>query len=154
MKKEQVKRYSQAFKQQVVREYEAGASIYTLCQKYGIGGYNTVKRWIEQYSKAGYRSELVVIQTVEDQVEVKAMKQRIAELEAALAESVLENRMLQTTLALASQALDIDLKKNSARNHSSGHHHRTGEQGNRQSVVRYQPSGLLSGSPTAGAACG
>lgn len=112
MKKEQVKRYSQAFKQQVVREYEAGASIYTLCQKYGIGGYNTVKRWIEQYSKAGYRSELVVIQTVEDQVEVKAMKQRIAELEAALAESVLENRMLQTTLALASQALDIDLKKN------------------------------------------
>jgi len=112
MKKEQVKRYSQSFKQQVVREYEAGASIYKLQQKYGIGGYNTVKRWIEQYGRDGYRSELVVIQTVEDQIEVKAMKQRIAELEAALAESVLENRLLQTTLAVASQALDIDLKKN------------------------------------------
>ena len=32
MKKEQVKRYSQAFKQQVVREYEAGASIHSLQQ--------------------------------------------------------------------------------------------------------------------------
>ena len=53
-----------------------------------------------------------MIQSVDDQLEVKAMKQRIVELEAALAESVLENRMLQTTLEVASQALDIDLKKN------------------------------------------
>ena len=112
MKKEPIKRYSQAFKQQVVREYEAGTSIYKLRQKYGIGGYKTVKRWIEQYGRAGYRSELVVIQTVDDQLEVKAMKDRIAELEAALAETVLENRMLNTTLTVASQALELDLKKN------------------------------------------
>jgi transposase-like protein len=112
MTKEHVKRYSQAFKQQVVREYEAGASVYSLLQKYGIGGHNTVKRWVEQYGREGYRSELVVIQRVEDQLEVKAMKQRIAELEAALAESVLENRMLQSTLDVASRALEMDLKKN------------------------------------------
>lgn len=111
MKKEQVKRYSQAFRQQVVREYEAGATIYSLRQQYGIGGYNPVKQWIEQFSRAGYRSELVVIQTVADQVEVKMMKQRLAALEAALAETVLENRMLQTTLEVAGQALEIDLKK-------------------------------------------
>lgn len=112
MKKEPIKRYSQAFKQQVVREYEGGASIYNLLQKYGIGGHHTVKRWIEQYGRCGYRSELVVIQSIDDQLEVKAMKERIAELEAALAESVLENRMLTTTLEVASQALEIDLKKN------------------------------------------
>lgn len=112
MAKETVKRYSQAFKQQVVREYEAGASIYSLRQKYGVSGYQTIKRWIEQYSRSGYRSELVVIQTVDDQLEVKAMKQRIVALERALAETVLENRMLQTTLEVAGQALEIDLKKN------------------------------------------
>ena len=39
------------------------------------------------------------------------MKQRIAELEAALAEVVLENRMLNTTLEVASQSLEMDLKK-------------------------------------------
>jgi transposase-like protein len=111
MIKEPIKRYSQAFKQQVVREYEAGASNYSLRQKYGIGAHHTVERWVKQYGRSGYRSEMVVIQTAEDQVEVKAMKKRIAELESALAESTLENRMLKTTLEVASQALELDLKK-------------------------------------------
>ena len=110
--KEPVKRYSQAFKQQVVREYEAGASIYSLRQKYGIGAHKTVERWVKRYGRSGYRAELVVIQSVDDQLEVKAMKKRIAELESALAESVLENRMLNTTLDVASRAMELDLKKN------------------------------------------
>ena len=112
MIKEPIKRYSQAFKQQVVREYEAGASNYNLRQKYGIGAHHTVERWVKQYGRFGYRSGLVVIQTVEDQLEVKAMKERISELESALAESILENRMLKTTLEVAGQALEVDLKKN------------------------------------------
>jgi len=112
MIKEPIKRYSQAFKQQVVREYEAGASIYSLQQKYGIGAHNTVKRWLKQYGRSGFRAEVVHIQTVEDQVEFRAMKQRIAELESALAHSVLENRMLTTTIEVASQSLGLDLKKN------------------------------------------
>lgn len=112
MKKEPIKRYSQAFKQQVVREYEAGMSIYKLRQKYGIGGYETIKSWIKKYSRSGIRSEMVVIQTVEDQLEVKAMKARIAELEKALADAVIDNVMLNTTLDVASERLEIDLKKN------------------------------------------
>lgn len=115
MKKEAVKRYSQAFRQQVVREYEAGASIYNLLQKYGIGSHRTVERWVKKYSRSGYRSETVVIQTVEDQLEVQAMKARIAELEGALADAVIENRMLTTTLEVASERLEMDLKKNFGR---------------------------------------
>ncbi len=112
MKKETVKRYSQAFRQQVVNEYEKGASVHSLQQKYGIGGATTIKQWIEKYSRSGYRSELVVIQSVEDQLEFKEMKQRIVDLEAALAESVLENRMLKATVDVASKALGMDIKKN------------------------------------------
>jgi len=111
MKTEPIRRYSQAFKQQVVREYEGGASTYSLVQKYGIGDPKTVKRWVERYGREGYRSELVVIQSPEAQVEVKAMKARIRELESALAASVLETRMLQTTLAVASEHLGLELKK-------------------------------------------
>lgn len=111
MPKERIKRYSQAFKQQVVQEYESGASTYSLLQKYGIGSPETVKRWVKQYGRQGYRTEEVVIQTVDDQLEVKAMKARISELEAALAESVLESRLLKTTLEVASQSLGLDLKK-------------------------------------------
>lgn len=112
MIKEPIRRYSQAFKQQVVREYENGASIYNLRQKYGIGAHNTVERWVKQYGRCGYRSEVVHIQTVEDQLEYKAMKSRITELESALAQSVLENRLLTTTIEVASQAMGVDLKKN------------------------------------------
>lgn len=111
MDKEPIKRYSQAFKQQVVREYEAGASTYSLVQKYGIGDQKTVKRWVEAYGRSGYRTELVVIQSREDQMEFKAMKERISELEKALAESVLTGRMLDATLEVASRALSMDLKK-------------------------------------------
>lgn len=111
MKKEIVKRYSQAFRQQVVREYESGASIYKLQQKYGIGGSITIQRWIKKYSHAGLRSEMMVIQSPEDQLEFKAMKSRIVELESALAESVLDSRMLKATLEVASEALGMDLKK-------------------------------------------
>ena len=106
-----VKRYSQAFKRQVVREYEAGASLYALCNKYGIGGYNTVKRWVKQLGRSGYRSEKVVIQSREDQQEFQQMKVKIAELESALAEAVIDNRMLTTVITVASDALEIDLKK-------------------------------------------
>ncbi|MFO7682118.1 MAG: transposase [Chloroflexota bacterium] len=109
---EPIKRYSQAFRQQVVREYEDGASIYSLRQKYGIGAHNTIERWVKQYGRSSYRSGVVHIQTVEDQLEFKAMKSQITGLESALAQSVLENRMLTTTIEVASQALGIDLKKN------------------------------------------
>jgi transposase len=112
MNKEPIKRYSQAFKRQVVREYEAGASAHSLRQKYGIGGLETVKRWVKQFGHAGFRAEVVRIQSVEDQVEFQAMKQRIADLEAALAQSVLENRMLKATIEVAGQSLGVDLKKN------------------------------------------
>lgn len=112
MKKEPFKRYSQAFKQQVVRAYEAGASATSLAQQYGIGSHTTIKKWVKQYGRFGFRAEKVVIQTVEDQVEVKEMKARIAALESALAETVLENRMLAATLSVASSELKLDLKKN------------------------------------------
>jgi transposase-like protein len=112
MKKEPVKRYSQALKQQVVREYEEGVSIYSLRQKYGIGAHSTIERWIKKFGRSGYRAEVVHIQTVEDQLEFKAMKSRIGELESALAQSVLGNRMLETTIEVADQSLGIDIKKN------------------------------------------
>ena len=96
MKKEIVKRYSQALKQQVVREYESGVSLHRLQQKYGVGGGATIQRWIKKYNYAGLRSEVMVIQSSEDQIEFKATKSRIVELESALAESVLDSRMLKT----------------------------------------------------------
>jgi transposase-like protein len=115
MQKEIIKRYSQALKLKVVREYEAGNSIYSLLNKYGIGADKTVRNWVKKYGRSALRSELVVIQSVEDQEEFKLMKRRVSELETALAEAVLENRMLNATLETASRAFETDIKKNFAK---------------------------------------
>ena len=110
--KEEVRRYfSQAFKRQVVEEYEAGRSAAELQQKYGVGGKMTIEPGSGIRARRLSRREMVHIQTVEDQLEVKALRARLAQLEGALTESVLEARMLRTTLDLASQSLQIDLKK-------------------------------------------
>jgi len=115
MPKKYVKRYSQAFKLQVVKEYEAGASAHALCEKYAIGGGNTVKRWVKEYGRSGYRSETVLIQTLEDQTEVKEMKDRIAQLEGALAQASLDNHMLKSVLLVAEKEFGVDVKKNGVR---------------------------------------
>ena len=114
-----VKRYSQAFKIKVVGEYESGASVRSLEQKYGIGGATTIKRWVGRYGRSGYRHEVVRIQSAADHEHVQAMKERIAALESALAQSTLDIRMLSATLAVASEELGIDLKKTFAPKSSS-----------------------------------
>jgi hypothetical protein len=88
-------------------------------QKYGIGAHGTVKRWIKRYGRSGFRHEVVHIQSAADHEHVQVMKERIAALESALAQSTLDNRMLAATLAVASEELGIDLKKNFAAKSSS-----------------------------------
>lgn len=112
MKKNPIKRYGMAFKQQVVREYEAGASQYELRNKYGIGGSHTIKNWVKRYGRLGYRHETIIIHNAADQAGVKEMKGRIQELEHALAQAMLDKQMLEATLHVASEVLGQDLKKN------------------------------------------
>lgn len=112
MSKNAQKRYSEAFKLQVVEEYENGASLNSLRQRYGVGSSLTIKRWVKKYARSGLRTGVVRIQTVQDHQEYQEMKRRIQELEKALAQVVLDKQMLETTLDVASQALEMDLKKN------------------------------------------
>jgi len=114
MDKKVYKRYSEAFKREVVREYEAGASATRLREKYGIQGGSTVTQWVRKYGREGSRYELMVIQKPEEQTEVKALKQRIAELEKALAQLTLDKLMLESTVEVLEEELGRDVKKNSA----------------------------------------
>jgi transposase-like protein len=106
-----VKRYSLAFKQQVVREYEAGASASALKRKYGMGCTHMVVRWVEKYGREGVRHKLMVIQTPEEQERVKELEARVAELEKLVAQLSLDKFMLESTLAVAEEQLGQPLKK-------------------------------------------
>ena len=65
-KKQQLRVYSEAFKRMVVQEYEQGASVTALRRRYGIGGWRTIKRWVQKYGRQPYRTETVYIHTAED----------------------------------------------------------------------------------------
>lgn len=111
MQKTIIKRYSEAFKQQIVREYEGGMSIAELSEKYGIHGGNTIRTWLKKYAREGVRYKLLLIQSPEEQAQVKQLKVRTSQLEKLVAQLMLDKVMLETTLAVAEAHLGLDFKK-------------------------------------------
>ncbi len=111
--KQIIRRYSLAFKKQVVEEYEAGASASALRRRYGLGGTHMVVQWVEQYSREGVRHRLMVVQTPEEQERVKELEAQVAELEKLIAQLSLDKFMLESTLAVAEEELGHEVKKKS-----------------------------------------
>ena len=113
MEKVTVKRYSEAFKQQVVSEYEGGQSVSALRRKYGTGN-GTIERWVKKYGCSGFRHEVIVIQRPDEREREKMLEERVKELESAVAQLTLEKIVLETSLSEAEQLLGIEVKKNDA----------------------------------------
>lgn len=105
-----IKRYSEAFKRQVVAEYEAGNNLSDLAKRYGITGGVTIKNWIKKYAKNGFRHELVRIQTAEEANRVRELEQQIKELEQALGRMMLEKLKLESILEVL-QEKDVGMVK-------------------------------------------
>jgi len=94
---QQIFRYSEAFKMQVVQELESGAlsTVAEARRRYGIRGQATVQSWLRKYGKNHLRNKVIKVQTPNDRDQVQALKKRIKELEKSLADtqvsSVLNN---------------------------------------------------------------
>jgi transposase-like protein len=112
MEKIRLIRYSEAFKKQVVREYEGGRSVGSLNEKYGIKGGSTISSWVKKYGRAGSRYELMVIQKPEEQKRVKELEKRVKELESALAQVMLDKLMLESLVEVLTEAEGFEVKKN------------------------------------------
>lgn len=107
------KRYSEAFKRQVVAEYEAGASANSLSKTYGIGRVDTITRWVKQYGSAGLRHQVMHIQTPEEANRVQQLEQRCAMLERVIAELTVRTLVLEGQLQVYQETYGSDvLKKN------------------------------------------
>lgn len=118
MDKAYIRKYSESMRKMVVAEYEAGASLSSLRERYGIGGATTIQKWVKRYGNAGLRHEVITIQRAEERQQVKKREQeleaRIRELEAAVAQLTLDKLMLETILEVSSERVGEDLKKKHA----------------------------------------
>ncbi len=111
MEEQVIKQYSIAFKQQVVREYETGKTVYELKKKYGITGNGTIQKWVERYGWKGLRHKVMRIQHIDEQNRVKELEARVKELESALAQTTLDKIMYQAMVEVAEREYGLDLKK-------------------------------------------
>lgn len=115
MTKKVFKRYSEAFRIEVVREYEKeGVSLNALRKRYGMSQ-ATLRKWIERYSIQGIRHQYMVIQTPEEQDQMKVLEQRNKQLEKLVAQLSLDKLMLESTLEVIKREYGIDVKKNEQR---------------------------------------
>ena len=99
--------YTEAFKLQVVLEYESGVSQAALQLKYNIGGNETISKWAKRYGKRGLGS---IDLGIDDSVRISEKLEAItlkSELEAARLKIV----ALEALIDISSKQTGIDLKK-------------------------------------------
>ncbi len=110
MKQKETVRYSEAFKQQVVSEVEAGKynGPFAAAKAYGIRGTQTVSGWLRRYGREDLMPRRVTITTMKEQDEKKALKERVRQLEKALADAHMKGLLDKAYLEIACERLGLD----------------------------------------------
>ena len=103
-------RYSEAFKLQVLRELEAGKfpNRSQAAKAYGIRGSSMIGYWARQYGKNHLLGKVVRVETPKEVSELKQLRQRVRELEQALADAHIDRRLEAAYLELACRAAGIE----------------------------------------------
>ncbi len=106
---EETIRYSEAFKQQVLRELEEGRleSPEQARRVYGIRGNGTVAGWVRKYGKTGLLRKVVRVEKPEETSELKQLRKRVRDLEKALADAHLDRKLEEAYTRLACKAAGI-----------------------------------------------
>jgi transposase-like protein len=106
------KRYSISFKKHVVEELESGSSYSHLQKKYDIRGAETIQKWVKAFGKNHLLNKMVRIETLDEKQRLKELELENKKLKAALADSIIGNKMLETLIEVANEEYKTDLKKN------------------------------------------
>lgn len=96
-------RYSEAFKQQIIRELQEGrlGSCHEASRRYGIRGAGTVQGWLRQYGCEHLKRKVVRVETPQEHNELKELKDRVRRLERALSDATLDLRLEREYVKIA-----------------------------------------------------
>jgi transposase-like protein len=110
---QEVRRYSEAFKRQVVEELEQGKfrTAFEAQQSYGILGDGTVARWMKKYGRGNLLPKLVRIETMKERDRMKEARKRIRDLETALSDAHIDNCLEHAFLEIACERLGINVEE-------------------------------------------
>jgi len=108
----QVVRYSNCFKRNVVESIERdGLSIEDCRRLYGIGGSETIQKWIRRFGKNELLNKLVMVQTLDERDELKRLREEVKRLKIAYADLAIAHRIDQKVIEIADELYGFDLKK-------------------------------------------
>ena len=110
-----VTRYSEAFKQKIIKEVEEGSSSKSeIIKKYGLNRHSLLHSWLRKYGKNHLLNKIVRIQMPQEKSvydEIKKLKKEKQKLESALAQSHLKVMAFETLIEVAEEKYQIDIKK-------------------------------------------
>lgn len=102
-------RYSEAYKQQVLRDIEEGR-FRNRCEAqrvYGIKGRMTVIGWMKKYGKTHLRAKVVRVETPKEVDEKQELKKRVKALEKALATAYIDLKLEEAYTRIACRTAGI-----------------------------------------------
>lgn len=101
------KSYSEAFKKQVVREYESGfLNKDQLRRKYNLGGKCTILYWCRKYGRFAYTEKSSICSPMKD-----PQKEKIRQLEEKLKQAELKIKVYDKLIEITNRQLDQDTLK-------------------------------------------
>jgi transposase-like protein len=101
-------RYSEAFKMQLVRELESQEIGFAQCQrKYGVGGADTLQRWVGKYGN-GSIGKVIRVEKPKEINEKQQLKRRVRALEQALADTNIDLALERQYTRLACERAGIE----------------------------------------------
>lgn len=105
-----VVRYSEAFKLQVMKDVETCRfeSANAAREAYGIGGKDTVLRWMRQYGKEHLTKRVVRVETTDEQNELKRLKDEVKRLKEALAAQSIKRLVEESYFEILCEDAEVD----------------------------------------------
>ena len=112
--------FSEDIKKKIVRDLEKNLiRISEVCQTYQVSR-TSVNRWIYKYSAMAKKQHKQIVESKSDTKKIKALQERIKELEQAVGQKQLMIDFKDKMIELAEQRYNVDIKKKLGSRLSSG----------------------------------
>ena len=112
--------YAREFKVELVHLFEGDKySVMQLSRLYGVS-FSLIYRWIYRYSNFNEKDHGVVEMKQRSTTKLKALEQRIKELEQLVGQKQIQIEFLEKMIDLGAEQYGLDIKKNSSTPHSGG----------------------------------
>jgi transposase-like protein len=105
-------RYSECFKEQVVKEVSSGSSISEVCRRYDIKNMSVVSKWLRRYGRNELLNKVIRVKMRSEDDKIKQLETENKRLKIALADATLAKDLLETLIEEVDDHYQTDVKKN------------------------------------------